>query len=512
LRRFNTMAPMTLAKGKYTGWVRQCGLAMIFSLVGAVLSSCSNPLIPVGSVGHVSKYFGGVIADEPLAALVGRDVLSAGGTAADAVVAMSLAMMVTRPDAAGPGGGGVCVVYGTRENKAEALELMPHASLTPPESGRWIGSVPGTFRGLFALSARYGALRWEQLVLPAENMARFGIQLPRVLARNLVAHGQKLLKDPKARAIFADKNGRPYAEGTKIRQLDLAGLLGRIRSVGPGDFHSGPYARQYLDAVRAAGGWLTIDDLRNYRPIWNETIQLPAGNHILHFAPSPALGAVVTASIWRDLGDKSQFSSANAGTQALMMTNAARKAQQAALAPPSVGSGSAGALAIDRNGNAVACTLTMGHPFGTGRTMGDTGIIAVAPASFETTLLMAPSILANKNLKTALAAATASGDRNAGVALATVYSRLLDGKLSLDDALNLPRYAPGVSTGQILLEKRAPQPLRAELAAGGRTIIDVPTIGLVNIMYCPVGILDRPEDCAVRTDNRGYGHAINAEF
>jgi gamma-glutamyltranspeptidase / glutathione hydrolase len=182
------------------------------------------------------------------------------------------------------------------------------------------------------------------------------------------------------------------------------------------------------------------------------------------------------------------------------------------LAPSGMGGGSAGALAIDRNGNAVACTLTMGQPFGTGRMMGDTGIIAVAPASSGSALLMAPSILANKNIKTAVAAATASGDRNAGVALATVFARLLDGKLSLDDALNLPRYAPGLATGQILLEERAPQQLRAELAAAGQTIVDVPAIGLVDIMYCPAGMLERPEDCAVRTDSRGHGHAINAEF
>jgi gamma-glutamyltranspeptidase / glutathione hydrolase len=503
---------MTWRKGRYAGTARQCGIVMTLGLIGTLLTSCSDPLIPVGSVGYVEKYFGGVAADEPRAALVGRDVLSAGGTAADAVVAMSLAMMVTRPDAAGPGGGGVCVVYGTKENKAEAIEFMPHVSRTSPDGRRWIGVVPGTFRGLFALSSRYGALRWEQLILPAEKMARFGIEMPRSLARNLVAHGAKLLKDPKARIIFADTNGQPFAEGTKFRQLDLAGLLGRIRSVGPGDFHSGPFARQYLNAVIAAGGGLTIDDMRNYRPVWTKTIQLSAGNHILHFAPSPALGAVVTAGIWRDLGDKSQFSGAASAAQAIMMTTSARKAQQAALAPPSVGSGSAGALAIDRNGNAAACTLTMGTPFGTGRMMGDTGIIAVAPASSGTALLLAPSIMANKNIKTAISAATAAGDRNAGVALATVYARLLDGKLSLDDAISKPRYAPGISAGQIVLENTAPQALLTALAARGVAVSEVPTIGLVNIMHCPVGMLERPEDCAVRTDPRGYGHAINAEF
>ncbi len=491
---------------------RQCGIVMTLSVVGTLLASCSDPLIPVGAVGHVQKYFGGVAADEPRAALVGRDVLSAGGTAADAVVAMSLAMMVTRPDAAGAGGGGVCVVYASKDNKAEALEFMPHVSRTPPEAGRWVGTVPGSFRGLFALSARHGVLRWEQLIQPAENMARFGIQIPRSLARSLAAYGETVLKDPKARLIFADGDGHALAEGTRIRQLELAGLLGRLRSAGPGDFHEGPFTRQYVDAVAAAGGWLTMEDMRNYRPVWTETVQLPAGNHILHFPPSPALGAVVTAGIWRDLGDKSGFSGADAASQAIMMVNAARKAQRDALAPQSIGNGSVGAVAIDGNGNAAACTLTMGVPFGMGRMMGDSGIIAVAPASSGTALLLAPSILANMHLKSPVAAATGAGDRSAGVALATVYARLLDGKSSLEDAVRSPRYAPGLSAGQILLEKAAPPALRAALTAQGASIREVPAIGLVNIMYCPATMRERPDQCTVQTDPRGYGHAINAEF
>ena len=65
----------------------------------------------VGTPGYVAGFLGGVVADEPRAALVGRDVLSAGGNAADAAVAVAFAMAVTLPSRAGLGGGGVCVAY-----------------------------------------------------------------------------------------------------------------------------------------------------------------------------------------------------------------------------------------------------------------------------------------------------------------------------------------------------------------------------------------------------------------
>lgn len=491
---------------------RQCAVPILGALLAVAVGSCSDPQIPVGTVGHVQKYFGGVAADEPRAVLIGRDVLSAGGSAADAVIAMSMAMMVTRPDAAGPGGGGVCVFYSAQENKAEALEFMPHASRTPPEGGRWIGTVPGTFRGLFALSARYGVLRWEQLVLPAENMARFGIPLPRSLARSLISDGASLFSDPVARQRFFAADGKPLSEGAPFRQLDLAGILGRIRVAGPGDFHEGHYLRQYVQAVRDAGGWITINDIRKYRPVWNDTVKLSAGNHILHFAPSPALGGIVAAGIWRDIGNSSRFSGNDDAGQVMLAMQASRRAHQAALSRPVSGRGSVGALSMDQAGNAAACVLTMGAPFGLGKVLGETGIIAVAPASADTALSLAPLVMANDKVKSAYAAATGAGDRSVGTALATVLARLLDGGQNIDEALRQYRYAPQAQNGHILLEEDAPPALPARLAGQGRMVTRVPSIGRINLMYCPQGMRERPEECAVRTDPRGFGHAINAEF
>ena len=64
-----------------------------------------------GELYSVDNFYGGIVADEPRAALVGREVLNAGGNAADAVAAAYFVMSATMPSTAGLGGGGICVVH-----------------------------------------------------------------------------------------------------------------------------------------------------------------------------------------------------------------------------------------------------------------------------------------------------------------------------------------------------------------------------------------------------------------
>jgi len=454
-------------------------------LFGLALGGCGTDEPPIGVTGHVSAYFGGVAADEPQAALVGRDALSAGGTAADAVAAMAFALMVSRPDVAGLGGGGVCVYFDKATRKAEAIDFLPRAARTPPPPGRWIASTPGGPRGLFALHARYGRLRWEQIVLPAERMARFGTAMPRGLVRALEAERAKIDASPDLRTLLGGRSGKIPGEGELLRQLDLSSTLSSIRAAGPGPFYTALQAHHFVDGVRAAGGWLTIEDMRAYRPVWQETITVPFGNHVLHFAPSPAIGGRVAAAIWEALGKSGKFADAGPADRTRLVAAAADKAYGATLSRPTPEPLSASVLAIDRGGNGAACVLTMNHFFGSRRVASGTGVVPAAPAEGGAALGVAAVLMANHNVPQTFLAATGAGNGYAPLALSTVLLGALAADQKLDEAMATAR--PGLSGG------------------AGR----IPAT--VNIMFCPDGVVAAPAGCAARSDPRASGYAINAE-
>ena len=77
-----------------------------------MLGGCEvTQTLPDISMFESTRYFGGTVSDEPHAALVARDVLAAGGNAADAAVALYFTLAVTYPSTASLGGGGLCLLY-----------------------------------------------------------------------------------------------------------------------------------------------------------------------------------------------------------------------------------------------------------------------------------------------------------------------------------------------------------------------------------------------------------------
>ena len=235
---------MSSSKAGGLSWLRAGALLMLSGTVAGcgAISSVNNTLFggsnaPArGQVGYVTGFLGGAVADEPRAAIVARDVLSAGGNAADAAVALAFALSVTLPSRAGLGGGGACLAYSARDKSVSegTPEGVMFTPVAPPGGGAGAdrpAAVPMLPRGLYLLHARYGRLPFESLVVPAEQLARFGTPATRALVRDLTLVAGPLLADPNARAVFAP-NGTPLAEGQTLSQPDLASTLTQIRTRG----------------------------------------------------------------------------------------------------------------------------------------------------------------------------------------------------------------------------------------------------------------------------------------
>ncbi len=515
------------------------------ALLGAAfLAGCGSEAPPVGIEGHVSGFFGGVAGDEPNAVLVARQVLSAGGTAADAATAYAFTAAATMPSRASLGGGGVCVVHAPKPFETEMLDFVPRAPAGHVPSGTADVAVPGMVRGLFALQARYGRLRWEQLVFPGEKLARFGATVSRAFAPDLAAAAPESEPGPSGQTPFRDKDGKPLVEGASLVQLDLAVTLGRIRTDGPAAIYSGQGAHNYVAGVEAIGGKMTVEDIRDYKPAWHPTIKVPVGDHTGHFAGAPAMGSQVAASLWAVLGASGRWEDAAPAERPHLLAEAMARivaagppalddkdritsawvdrvmagfdptahrasAGRTTVAPDDQGR-STGIIAVDRDGGAVACAFTAGRLFGTGKIVAGTGIVAASVPGPGTALALAPMVIVNESSKQTFAAMSAAGDPAAPGALAGIMLQVIQGKTPLADAIAAPRLDAVPGLDAVLVES-ADEALAHDLAAHGHRVGRVRALARTNAMYCSDGIKRDPESCALATDRRGHGLAAGAE-
>ena len=470
-----------------------------------LLAACGTDSKPLGVVGHITQSFGGAVADEPAAALVARDILSAGGNAADAAVALYFALSATYPVAAGIGGGGVCVVYRAEVNENAAIDFRARG--TPAGNGFDI-APPGNVRGMAALHARFGRLPWPQLVQPGERLARFGNRISRALARAVAANAERLRRDERARSLFFRPDGTPLREGDRLEQVELATVLGQLRFKGAGALHGGPLARRYADAARAIGGRLAPEALRDWTPGLGKPAQFPLGDHTLNTAPSTS-AARLLRSLFAEGAYRNAPGDAKAAAIAMAALSVGGNAPGADGAAPDR-SGTTGFAVIDRAGGAVACSLSMNGPFGTGRMLPGTGVFAVAAASDAANDVASVAIVNNENTGNTFFAAAASGGPASAAALARVAgSAFLDGD-PLAAALAQRRLAADPRSRTVYAESGSAESAVAPLRGRGLRIVTGGPLGRVNAIHCPRGNLRDQEACRYGVDPRGFGHAVNA--
>jgi gamma-glutamyltranspeptidase/glutathione hydrolase len=290
-----------------------------------------------------------------------------------------------------------------------------------------------------------------------------------------------LSADPGARAVFFP-GGKPLAEGATLLQPELGGTLAQMRVAGVGDLYQGMLARRLEDGMPAIGGGLKVADLRIALPRFVEALKLPSINDDkVAFLPAPEAGGVATAVAAKIIAAgiaNRQDATAQAMAQSINTAAAARQgANPDSLLAGNAPAGTLGALpastifgAVDRNGGAAICAVSMGNLFGTGRIAPGTGVLMGASPARAPQPLLALALEYNPNRPAFRAMSGGSGQEAAPIAA----------------ALGL---AAGLTSNQPALP---PEPGRATTIA------------------CPGYLPKASNTCAWTTDPRNLGLAIGS--
>ena len=257
---------------------------------------------------------GAIAAGHPLTAEAGARVLSEGGNAVDACIAAAFASWVTESPLTGPGGGGFMLVHRGHDRGARLLDFfvdVPGRGLEDHERrpmddvdvsfgdsnqifhiGAPSCTVPGAPAGLEEAHRAFGTLPWRELLAPAIELARSGVELNRAQAY-LHAILDLILRHTEEGQALYSKSGERLVAGDRLVMTDLAETLELLAERGAQEFYSGELARAMVEHVRAGGGEITDEDLADYRVIWRRPVRVSFRDHVFLSNPPPSSGGVL---------------------------------------------------------------------------------------------------------------------------------------------------------------------------------------------------------------------------
>jgi gamma-glutamyltranspeptidase/glutathione hydrolase len=260
----------------------------------------------------------------PHAAAAGARVLSEGGTAADAMVAVQAVLGLVEPQSSGIGGGAFLVWYDSKSGEITTLDGRETAPLAATPrlfqnengerlkfwdavvGGRSVG-VPGTPALMEAAHKKWGQNSWNSLFSEAIDLADNGFAVsPRLAA--LVARDAERLGRFSDTADYFFPNEQPLVEGHLLTNPAYADLMRRMAKDGAEVIYSGDIARAIIDTVRGADknpGVLSLTDLQIYKVKERPAVCAPfRGYQVCGMGP-PSSGALTVGQI---LGLLNQFS------------------------------------------------------------------------------------------------------------------------------------------------------------------------------------------------------------
>lgn len=480
--------------------------------------------------GSITAKKAAVSSDHPLATKAGLAVLQRGGTAADAAVAVALALAVVRPQSGNLGGGGFATYYDAETRGVWTLdfrETAPRLANKETKRGAAAAGVPGTVAGLHALHERFGKRAWKELVEPAVLLAREGPRDDAELAAD-VANAKSL---------------RKLELPEKLPPPELAATLQRLAEHGARDFYHGELAKKLVEGAKNGGGVIGYRDLADYAPVWRAPLKLVYGEYEIYTVAPPSGGGLVIGETLNILaGDDLRAAGFQTPKTLYLLLEAQRRAYidrhryvadptgvripyrellsrkrgeqwrrtigdrvvaTSSLAEPrdlvAEGEHTTHFTIVDARGNIAALTTSLGDDFGSGYLVPSLGFfLNTANADFgaqpneiapgrRAASSLAPTIVLRDG-RPFLALGSSGGTAIPTTILQVFLNVVVHGK-SLPDAVAAPRWHHAAIPDEMLVERGAPQVIVRWLNEKGHAMTQRESIGDVHAILFENGRL-----------------------
>ncbi len=278
-------------------------------------------------------------------------------------------------------------------------------------------AIPGTVAGLLEAHENFGKLPLEEVLAPAIRQARNGIKVSYDLEK-AIEDTHQLKKDPESLKIYF-KDGAAIKEGSIFKRPDLDKTFQLIATEGKKGFYEGIIAKKMVEAMNANGGLFTIEDFKNYEVEISEPIVASYRGNLVFTAGPPSGGGITLLTALNVLSfyDLNKYNSDSAityhltsealrrghnnrshfvgdpdyfdvpvtqllskeRTMELAKSIDIKKASKSTVVKPleliKESRDTTHFSIIDKDGNAVSNTYTLGYSFGSGVTIPDTGIL-----------------------------------------------------------------------------------------------------------------------------------------
>ena len=375
-----------------------------------------------------------VVSQNYLSSDIGVEILNKGGNAVDAAIAVGFSLTATLPRAGNIGGGGFMQVFIAKDKTILTIDFRSMApELATREfyqnairedddvtrKGFKAIAVPGTVAGLFKAHELYGSLPMIDLIQPTITLLEKGVPITQDLYL-AINKGRYIKNDPESNKIYKEN----LTLDGKLKNPDLVATLKAIQKEGRDGFYKGSIADLIHDQMVKNNGLIRKSDLANYKVNLYSPIGTSYRGKKVYAMGAPSGGGVViltalnvlecfqlsqltpnSAQTYHLLAEAMKFGHHNRSKYVgdpsfseipydmlLSKDLACDKAKRINLKEVSSPKKTARTgdeinnsykeskdtthySIVDKDGNAVAVTYTLGYSFGSGVTIPGTGIL-----------------------------------------------------------------------------------------------------------------------------------------